>query len=416
MKSERFFDISCESEKIKVDLNDLGKKSVDIYENQKGLNSDLSELKKRVLSLAEKSNVYAALLNDNINSDDDKFFNIDTFNLDFDELYKEVQKEVRKSVKKLPKLAKQDLLVSVGIGLIAALFDFFLVGTPHKGHSKKTESPLTDLLRKIGNTKDGELHPVLKWLEKKCKVPYDVSIVAGEGVLPYNHRLKSLGHDPVLGLLFGVLDIINGTFTYIDNNGFLRIIKRTEGADNVLMAVVYYLGHLISDICTSSGIPIPGWCLSQFFVNEGKSGMSIAALFEEMYRDGYDLRHLASMASSVKLGEFLLWLYYALQYGKFTADMSSSVYQREIYELNYSLKKDKMVFIINATATSGNLAKFLLPPSNGNPLSLNLPQWGSMIKATISVTKDLLRDRTTELIVQNRKNIDDKWANLLDGK
>ena len=412
MESGEFFDISEDLNNIHDDLSDVNNTSAELIQNQKEIDSEISDLKEKVMAIVAKANI--TLTVDTNDSDLDFYFDTDKFNLDFDELYNEVYREIRKSVLRLPKLSKQDLLVSVGIGLIVALFDFFLVGTPHKGHSKKTGSPMTDLLRKIGNTKDGKLHPVLKWLEKKCQVPYDVSIVAGEGVLPYNHRLKSLGHDPVLGLIFGILDIINGTFTYIDNNGVLKIIKRTEGSENILMALVYFLGHLISDICTSAGIPIPGWCISQFFTDEGESGISIATLFEEMYREGYDLRHLASMTSSVKLGEFLLWLYYTLQYGKFTADMSKPIYEREIAELNYNLKKDKMAFIINATATSGNLAKFLLPPSNGNPLSLNLPQWGAMLESTITIIKDLFRDRTIELIVQNRKNIDDVWESLLE--
>lgn len=40
-----------------------------------------------------------------------------------------------------------------------------------------------------------------------------------EGLSAYYHRLLELGHDPVLGFVFGVADILNGTMTTIDKNG-----------------------------------------------------------------------------------------------------------------------------------------------------------------------------------------------------
>jgi len=397
---------------VKDDITEATTQSRAVNNKLKDLNSDISEMYKDIENLSGQLGISLEMtrISESENFSDE----FEQFNIDFDEIYKEAYKETRLSVPRLPKLSKQDLLVSVGIGLVVTLFDFFLVGTPHKGHSKNTGSPLTDLMRRAGTTKDGKLHPVLKWLENKCKVPYDVSLVPGEGVAPFNHRLKSLGHDPILGLLFAVLDIINGTFTYIDNTGCLRIVKQTEETSNILMAIIYYFGHLISDICTSAGIPIPGWCLSQFFVDEGKAGISIATLFEEMYREGYDLRHLVSMTSSVKLGEFLFWIYHSFQYGKFVADMNEPLYQREFDESKYNLKKEKMLFIVNATAVSGNIVKFVLPPSNGNPLSLNLPQWISMIRVTIDIGRDLFRDRTPELLIQNRYNIDKAWKELLE--
>jgi hypothetical protein len=44
-----------------------------------------------------------------------------------------------------------------------------------------------------------------------CVVPYDVQTM--DGMFPRSHRFKSLGHDPVLGFVFGVLDILRGTVT-----------------------------------------------------------------------------------------------------------------------------------------------------------------------------------------------------------
>ncbi|MDE2795898.1 MAG: hypothetical protein OXL34_13845 [Gemmatimonadota bacterium] len=46
--------------------------------------------------------------------------------------------------------------------------------------------------------------------EKWAKVPYDV-VSPKDGLTPNVHRLASLGHDPLLGLVFGVGDILSGT-------------------------------------------------------------------------------------------------------------------------------------------------------------------------------------------------------------
>ena len=40
-----------------------------------------------------------------------------------------------------------------------------------------------------------------------------------EGLSAYYHRMLSLGHDPLLGFVFGVYDIMHGTMTTIDKNG-----------------------------------------------------------------------------------------------------------------------------------------------------------------------------------------------------
>ncbi len=49
--------------------------------------------------------------------------------------------------------------------------------------------------------------------EKWAKVPYDV-VSPKLGLTPNVHRLPSLGHNPLLGLVLGVGDILSGTCTF----------------------------------------------------------------------------------------------------------------------------------------------------------------------------------------------------------
>ena len=39
----------------------------------------------------------------------------------------------------------------------------------------------------------------------------DNTTINVDGLSSYYHRLLSLGHDPILGLIFSVTDIMNGT-------------------------------------------------------------------------------------------------------------------------------------------------------------------------------------------------------------
>jgi hypothetical protein len=83
-----------------------------------------------------------------------------------------------------------------------------------------------------------------------------------EGLGPRTHRFQSLGHDPVLGFIFGVKDILRGTFTSIDTNGHL-ISQNVEIKDptilgmNLFEALARVFGHMKSDIGTPGNLPVP---------------------------------------------------------------------------------------------------------------------------------------------------------------
>ena len=64
-----------------------------------------------------------------------------------------------------------------------------------------------------------------------------------------NHRLRALSHDPVLGFLFGVLDMRRGTCTVIEN-GIFKIYPTTQyPVDGGLFELLGRLfGHLLSDV------------------------------------------------------------------------------------------------------------------------------------------------------------------------
>ena len=101
-------------------------------------------------------------------------------------------------------------------------------------------------------------------LEKKYWVPYDASTNVGldrpiEGLNPKTHRLSSFGHDPILGFYYGVKDILNGTFTAINNAGEVIVQARPNANTSYTLfeAIAIQFGHLRSDLSTPAGLPIP---------------------------------------------------------------------------------------------------------------------------------------------------------------
>jgi hypothetical protein len=162
-----------------------------------------------------------------------------------------VKEEVFRNPAILPPLSNLDYVI-VGIsGVVASLLDFLIVKIPkdinYLNKYQQEGSNFTGWLRTLGIDEYGELNSFLKWCEDVCKVPYDQSINPNvKGFNPKTHRLLSLGHDPLFGLIFGILDILNGTMTTFDINGNIQILKTFDmpGADKVFAPFIW-LGHFL---------------------------------------------------------------------------------------------------------------------------------------------------------------------------
>ena len=314
------------------------------------------------------------------------------------------------------RLAPEDLIVGITAGIVASIIDIVFVGTPeivkiYKGGENFDGSIFTSALRKVGNGND-QLSKMLKWLSDKCKVPYDISLKQGVAN-PNNHRLRNFAHDPLIGVLFATADILLGTATMVDNNGKLCILKNKNDYPvyEKYLSLLYYLGHLLSDVCTARGLPVPGFILTQFFTGDGKED-SIAKKAEQMYKDGYDLRHLGSMVTPIFVKNLIIEIYINfLRLPKYTS--ITSIAEKEIERNQEIIYKYKLRIVSDAVACSGNILKFFLPPTMGNITALNLPEWISVIQNTVVSLEYQLRDRTVEDVLTNRGSIDSMWQQLL---
>ena len=113
-------------------------------------------------------------------------------------------------------------------GLLGAAIDILLVGIPNKTPDGLKGGVLANYIRDQFDKEFPEDEMTKLANSKISKVPYDAqdnrqTVQYVDGLSTYYHRLLSLGHDPLLGLLFGVKDILTGRMTTIDKSGKIAI-------------------------------------------------------------------------------------------------------------------------------------------------------------------------------------------------
>lgn len=291
-----------EKENIKKQIE---KKYINLKENEKEVYEEFEKIYEQAKKYLEKNG---------INEDDNLFFNI----MSSEEISNNFKEY--KSKYKFLKWNSSDYFICIIGSIIGLVVDNLIVV------DKSGESWFQNL-------------NFIKELEKKCKVSYDPSnmfhlkneihimellekTLSIKGLNPGNHRILSYGHD-LFRIVTATKDILNGTFTVVGTDGKINIIKRCNenylDEVNVLKALLIVLGHFISDIGTSAGVPIPG---STFFLRNvsstewgvgDKKNLKVNEIVIEMYKKGYDFRHLiksslvpASIEIIIKLSYFLL--------------------------------------------------------------------------------------------------------------
>ena len=324
------------------------------------------------------------------------------------------------------KLQAPDYIVVSLAGGIATLIDFLVVKIPKTSTIKingqmveKTGSPLTEFFRTIGVDKDGNAQKWVTTLETWFKVPYDKSIDSDiKGMCPRTHRLHSLAHDPSpLGFLWGIKDLVQGTFSYVDRNGVLGVQKIADNAGflEALAAPVKWFGHLISDIFTSAGVPIPGWTYLQAFQfgSIGDKKRTIADLARYMYVQGYDMRHLITMSISQASIEAIVRIYHFLvNEGPEKKKIYELTYEREYGQINNDIKLQRMLYLATSVAAVGNVGKIVA--YGGNPLAINLVTWEEFAKNAIVDFYVRHRDsKDYEKVIEARHVIDENFEYLL---
>lgn len=297
------------------------------------------------------------------------------------------------------KLDKIDISICATAGILGAVIDILLVGIPQKTPQGLKGGPLANYVRDWFNERFPEEEMEKLANSKISKVSFDAqdnrhTAEYVTGLSTYYHRLLSLGHDPILGLIFGVYDILTGKMTTIDKTG--KIVSQVmenytdRKESDIFAAIAKQIIHFKSDITTSMGLPAPLMALFNLlqFGSIGEEEQTIAEIVQGMYYEGYDFIHFCSMSMSTMIIEVIIRLGYGIKRIKEGNSIKESV--------PFSLNREKhpklctMLFIGHYAATAMNAGKVYFTK---NPMAINYSQWIAFAKYSYKQLKWVLLEK-----------------------
>lgn len=286
-----------------------------------------------------------------------------------------------------------------------------------------------------------------KWKSKKSekyrswqsivfeKVPYDATAGSPMNNIKMHggfHRVKALGHDPILGWIFGVCNIITDTITVTPEYKFgekkLRIpylktynvqmkgnfcwtdkiptytifknsIESINEDKHRLPAAIFAQGlHLTSDKFSTLGLPIPFLSL----IDSDKA--------YEIYKNGYDyldlkhdmqipLRTFKSAAQAILINKIISLLHTFFYNPQLDPDQKL-----------YSVRTRKIVLYSNLIATTSDVIKTAISASAGDQTALKDFDLGGFIVTLYRLCTDVafIQQVQEEFIFK-------EWEKILDG-
>ncbi len=308
-----------------------------------------------------------------------------------------------------------DWIVCGIAGILGGLIDIFLVKIPKYGSETSSGGWLSNIVRK----KFGEILPEdkIRELERQFPVCYDLSTNNGlkeniPGLYPKTHRFQSPGHDPVLGWIFGVRDLLMGEFTAIGSDGTLIIQKACEpfiAGENIFIRIFEALrcvgGHLASDVSTAKGLPAPLMPLL-LFLRTGSIGdkeHTIGEIARYMYLKNYDFRHFIATSIPVIIIEVIVRIAY------FVRAVYKGSALAEAIPIANNPKLRSQLFIAHTVATSLNAGKVIVTQ---NPLSVSWAQWLAFFRYLLPQMHWLLIGKEKERSRYILKEINKDWKQL----
>ena len=291
------------------------------------------------------------------------------------------------------RLDKVDVAIGALAGMVGSAVDTLMVGIPQKTSEGLKAGPLSNYIRDYFDRKFPEEEMQKLANSKESKVPFDAqdnrhTTIRVEGLSAYYHRLLQLGHDPVLGFVFGVADILTGRMTTIDKNGKVvsqvmeNYAERKE--TEIFKALAKQIAHFKSDVTTSMGLPVPFMSLFNIlqFGNIGEYDQTIAEIVQGMYYEGYDFIHFCSMSIPTMLVEVIVRMGYAFK------RISEGYSIKDSIPVSLNRKKHPklatMLFLGHSAATAVNAGKVTF---SENPMAINYPQWIAFTKYSYSQLK-----------------------------
>ena len=279
------------------------------------------------------------------------------------------------------RLDKTDKLICTAAGTLAGVIDAVFIGIPHPGRSGVEGGLLDTKVREWFDQHypDADMRSLAG--QAISKVPYDAqdnrnTSIAVEGLSSYFHRLHSLGHDPFLGFVVGVYDILHGTMTTIGSNGMFAHQQMPGYADRMATQLLEAFRkqwlHMKSDVNSPMGLPVPLMSLFETLQlgHIGEEGLSVAEIVRSMYYQGYDFRHFCAMSIPTLLVELIVRIAWAIRSIKAGRSLKQSIPLHTSRERTPKL--DTMLCLAHACFCAVNGVKVFITQ---NPCAINYPEW-----------------------------------------
>lgn len=261
---------------------------------------------------------------------------------------------------KLSKLDMEFLFVAIGLQIIR---QYLLTKFPERLDDKTAATSTWGHREEHSNRIHRYYNPSLEEIISN-PVPFDANIGANgalSGAGKLGHRVKAIGHDPILGLVFGTANIATSTLTtsdlvsyHIYTNENKRdyfksraqthlVLSKTaekvvsggcEGKVIVATSLLKELVHLRSDLYTKNSLPIP-----IVSVIDPKKASLLANY-------GFDMANVVTVGKQAS---------YAIFINTMIAMIHRLFFDGKTDEKMYEVRTRKILMYSNAVATSSNL-------------------------------------------------------------
>lgn len=343
--------------------------------------------------------------------------------------------EFLSSAPAVPPMDNLDRFVVITVGCMAAVSDFILVGLPTQTRwtpskslegSKVPVGMVSELVKKWTVDNDN-------WLAKICKVPYDKSSFPGTdlGLAGWNHRDLTFAHHPSpLGLVMGMIDIALWSLTGTDIDAKLFHVSRGNKPDDypvrLCLAPLLWLGHLVSDVATKQGIPIPetsffGLCRLPF--PGAPDDAAFADVVRQLYQQGYDFRqYLVGGLMVAGLVEGFIRLYDWARYIKTDSvqrdGVRAQLAKNYVADARKNARLASRLFWTHAIASGANAGRITIQAVGTQDFfsaarNINLAEWELFTIRSIEYAKVITRDTDLDQALANRQKLEQSWDSLM---
>ena len=303
-----------------------------------------------------------------------------------------------------------DYAIGVGCGVFAMLLDYLCVRTPLKPTTTAWTKQVDGIFNRGTQTAFNKLFP--KEFSERLKHAFtvgaaDVSVTSNlvgaphKALNPLNHRLRALSHDPILGIITGAVDMMQGKTTIISDGNIMRIASTKAPLDfNLFQSIGQMLGHFASDINAPSakgnrgmGLPAPFMGLLKMFNDVPIGDSTFDKQVEYMYVNGYDFRQFIASTIPMLIMEILLRsLYIGKQVSLYKAPLGETIV--DTIPTNMNPKFRIILTLAYGTAAAIDAGKVYLTK---NIMRANYTAWMGFAWNSFFSLKWILHDRHHKL-------------------